>query len=425
MVELKKSFGLFDAFNVGIGAIIGAGIFVVTGIGASLAGPALLLSLLISAGIAAFTALSFAELSMRIPKEGGGYEFAHELISPFAGFITGWLWLISNVVVGAVVSLGFAHYFALFVPVPVHVIAVVACVMITTINYLGARDLEIVNNILVVFKLFILACFVVIGIGAVRVGNITSSFFPHGGVGVLQGAAIMFFAFAGFARITIIGEEVRDPKKTIPRAILLALVISTIVYVLVSYTAIGLVGYQGLANSGSPLADAARVEGNSVMVLISLGALAATFSVLLTTLLGTSRVSFAMARNRDLPRFFAVLHPQRDIPYLAILVFGVMMTLFAAFTDLTSAVAISNFASLFYYAMANYAALKIKNPSVPRVVPIVGLLSCIVLLFFLTTIAWVVGCVGLALGCLYFYGVRKRRSSRCLPEDAARLRDNT
>ncbi|HVQ00909.1 MAG TPA: amino acid permease [Candidatus Thermoplasmatota archaeon] len=415
MTELKKSFGLFDAFNVGIGAIIGAGIFIVTGIGASLAGPALLLSLLISAGIAAFTALSFAELSMRIPKEGGGYEFAHELVSPFAGFITGWLWLISNVVVGAVVSLGFAHYFALFVPIPVHITAVVACVLITTINYLGARDLEVVNNILVVFKLFVLACFIVIGIGAVRVGNITSSFFPHGGVGVLQGAAIMFFAFAGFARITIIGEEVRDPKKTIPRAIILALAVSTLVYVLVSYTAIGLVGYQGLANSGSPLADAARLEGNTAMLLIALGALAATFSVLLTTLLGTSRVSFAMSRNKDLPAFFAVLHPRRNIPYLAILIFGVTMTLFAAFTDLTSAVAISNFASLFYYAIANYAALKIKNPSIPRVVPIVGLLSCLLLLFFLTPIAWIVGCLGLGIGVAYFYGIRKRRKATITP----------
>ena len=309
MAELKKTFGLFDAFNIGIGAIIGAGIFVVTGIGASLAGPALLISLLISAGIAAFTALSFAELSVLIPKEGGGYEFAHELISPFAGFITGWLWLLSNVVVGAVVSLGFAHYFALFFPIPVHITAVIACIIITTINYLGARDLEVVNNALVVFKLFILVCFVVFGISAINQGNITSSFLPHGSIGVLQGAAFMFFAFAGFARITVIGEEVKDPKKTIPRAILLALGVSTIIYLLVSYTAIGLVGYQGLANSGSPLADAAHLEGSTMVLLISLGALAATFSVLLTTLLGTSRVSFAMARNKDLPRFFKSYTP--------------------------------------------------------------------------------------------------------------------
>jgi APA family basic amino acid/polyamine antiporter len=411
MVELKKTFGLFDAFNIGIGAIIGAGIFVVTGIGASLAGPALLLSLLISAGIAAFTALSFAELSVRIPKEGGGYEFAHELVSPFAGFITGWLWLISNVVVGAVVSLGFAHYFALFFQIPVQVTAVIVCIIITTINYLGAKDLEVVNNFLVVFKLFILICFIVFGIQSINGENITSSFLPHGGFGVLQGAAFMFFAFAGFARITVIGEEVQDPKKTIPRAIILALVVSTIIYLLVSYTAIGLVGYQELADSGSPLADAAQLEGNTMMLLISLGALAATFSVLLTTLLGTSRVSFAMARNHDLPQFFVKLHPRRNVPYVAILIFGTVMTLFAAFIDLTSAVAISNFASLFYYAMANYAALKIKKPSYPRIVPMIGLCSCLLLLFFLTPAAWIIGSLGLVIGIVYYYSIRKRKNT--------------
>jgi APA family basic amino acid/polyamine antiporter len=407
-MALKKAFGLFDAFNIGIGAIIGAGIFVVTGIGASLAGPALLISLLISAGIAAFTALSFAELSMLIPKEGGGYEFAHELISPFAGFITGWIWLLSNVVVGAVVGLGFAHYFALFVPINVHVTAVVACIFITTINYLGARDLEIVNNILVVFKLFVLACFIVFGITAINQSNITSSFLPHGGIGVLQGAAFMFFAFAGFARITVIGEEVKDPKKTIPRAILLALGVSTLVYLLVSYTAIGLVGYQGIANSGSPLADAAYVEGITVVLLISLGALAATFSVLLTTLLGISRVSFAMARNKDLPGFFNKLHPQRSIPYISILIFGSIMTLFAAFTDLTSAVAISNFASLFYYAIANYAALKVNKSRYPKVIPIIGLITCVFLLFFLTPAAWIIGSLTLAVGVVYYLVIKKR-----------------
>ena len=408
MIDLKKTFGLFDAFNIGIGAIIGAGIFVVTGIGAALAGPALLLSLLISAGIAAFTALSFAELSMLIPKEGGGYEFAHELISPFAGFMTGWIWLLSNVVVGAVVSLGFAHYFALFFPIPIQITAVVACVIIITINYLGAKDLEIVNNALVVFKIFILACFIVFGITALNLEHITSPFLPNGGIGVLQGAAFMFFAFAGFARITIIAEEVKDPKKTIPRAILLALAVSTIIYLLVSYTAIGLVGYQGLANSGSPLAEAAREEGNTMVLLVSLGALAATFSVLLTTLLGTSRVSYAMARNKDLPRIFNTLHPTRNIPYISILFFGIIMTLFAAFTDLTSAVAITNFASLFYYAIANYAALKIDNPRYPRIIPIIGLLTCMLLLFFLTPTAWIIGCLSLVVGLLYYFGIKKR-----------------
>ena len=145
-----------------------------------------------------------------------------------------------------------------------------------------------------------------------------------------------------------------------------------------------------------------------MVLLISLGALAATFSVLLTTLLGTSRVSFAMARNKDLPRFFNKLHPKRSIPYVAILIFGIIMTLFAAFTDLTSAVAIANFASLFYYAIANYAALKIDKPRYPRIVPIVGLFTCILLLFFLTPAAWIIGSLSLVVGLVYYLGIKKR-----------------
>jgi APA family basic amino acid/polyamine antiporter len=144
-MELQKTLGLFDAMAIGIGAIVGAGIFVVTGIAAGLAGPALLLSLLISASISAFTAISFAQLAAFIPKEGGGYEFAHELVSPFAGFIAGWIWLLANVVIGVVVSIGFASYLQLFIPLPLHVIAPVACLIITFVNYLGAKNSSLIS----------------------------------------------------------------------------------------------------------------------------------------------------------------------------------------------------------------------------------------------------------------------------------------
>lgn len=400
-MELKKALGLFDALAIGIGAIVGAGIFVVTGIAAGLAGPALLLSLLITACISAFTALSFAELAAFIPKEGGGYEFARELISHFAGFIAGWLWLLSNAVVGAVVSLGFAHYLAIFIPLPIKVMAVVACLAITLINYLGARESGLINDALVVIKLSILAFFVAFGIGAVKLDNF-SPFMPNGGVGVMQGAALIFFAYAGFARITIISEEVKNPRKTIPLAIILALCISTVIYMLVSFTAIGIVGYRELAASGSPLADAAMAESKNAASLISIGAIAATLSVLLTTLFGLSRLSFAMARNCDLPKLFTNLHPKRATPYNTILVFGMIMAFFAAFTDILRAASISNFASLLYYAIVNYAALKMEKPMYPRFVPALGLITCLSLLLFLARDAWIIGSVVLLAGTIYY-----------------------
>ncbi len=401
-MDFKPALGLFDALAIGIGAIIGAGIFVVTGIASGLAGPALILSLLIGACISTFTALSFAELAASIPKEGGGYEFAHELISPFAGFIAGWLWLISNVVLGVVVSLGFASYLATFIPLPVNTMAALACLAITLVNYLGARQSSLVNDILVVTKLLILTFFIAFGLGAVKSGNF-SPFMPNGISGVMQGAAIIFFAYTGFARITIISEEVKNPRKTIPLAIILALGISTVIYILVSFTAIGLVGYRELAASGSPLADAAQSESKSAANLISIGAIVATLSVLLTTHLGLSRISFAMARNRDLPAYFMKLHPKRATPYNTILVFGLIMTIFAAFTDLIRAIAISNFASLLYYAITNYAALKMEKPIHSRAFPVLGLTTTITLLFFISRDAWVTGGIALLAGTVYYY----------------------
>lgn len=407
-MELKKTLGLFDATAIGIGAIIGAGIFVVTGIAAGLAGPALLLSLLIGACISAFTALSFAELAAFIPKEGGGYEFAHELISPFAGFIAGWLWLLSNVVVGVVVSIGFASYLALFIPLPVHVVAPLACLAVMLVNYLGARESSLVNNVLVTVKLIILAFFIISGIGSVRQENFFP-FMPNGAAGVMQGTALIFFAYTGLARITIIAEEVKEPGKTIPRAIILSLLVSTAVYLLVSFTAVGLAGYRELADSGSPLASAALFESKNAAVLITAGALVATLSVLLTTLLGLSRISFAMARNNDLPGFFVKLHPERAVPYNAVLVFGLAMAAFAAFTDLLRAAAITNFASLLYYAIVNYSALKLEKPAYPRIIPVLGLVTCIMLLFFLAREAWVIGGTVLLAGMLYYHFRRRGR----------------
>ncbi len=404
-MELKKTLSLFDAFAIGTGAIIGAGIFVVTGIAASLAGPALLLSLLIGACIAAFTAISFSELAAFIPKEGGGYEFAHELISPFAGFITGWLWLLSNVVLGVAVSIGFASYLAHFIPLDVNLIAPLACIAVTLINYLGVRESSLINDILVVIKLLILTFFIALGIGAVKLSNF-SPFMPNGATGVMQGAALIFFAYTGFARITIISEEVREPQKTIPQAIILALGISTVMYMLVSFTAVGLVGYGEIAGSGSPLADAAMSESRSAAVLISIGALVATMSVLLTTLLGLSRISFAMARNNDLPGLFTKLHPKRATPYNTILVFGIGMTVLAAFANIKQAAAVSNFAILLYYAVVNYAALKLEKSIYPRIFPAFGLITCVMLLFFLARDALIIGVFALLAGMLY-YRIRK------------------
>ncbi|MEM3824461.1 MAG: amino acid permease, partial [Candidatus Bathyarchaeia archaeon] len=287
--ELKPTLGLFDATAISVGAIIGAGIFVVTGIAAGYAGSALMVSMVVAAIIAMFTALSFAELTAWMPKEGSVYEYTHLLISPFAGFLTGWMWVVSNTFTGAAVSLGFAYYLiALFPNVEAKWVAAFLCLFFTVLNYFGVRQSAIVNNILVTAKLFILAFFCVFGAFHLNSSNF-ASFNPFK-LGVLYGASYIFFAYGGFARVAVIAEEVRDAKRNVPRAMLLSLIISTIFYILVGTVAIGLVGERNLANSQSPLKEAIGITENSAAeYLVSLGGLLATASVLLTSILGVSR----------------------------------------------------------------------------------------------------------------------------------------
>jgi basic amino acid/polyamine antiporter, APA family len=407
---LKREIGLFGATALGIGAIIGSGIFIVTGIVAGIAGPAMIISVLIAGIIALFSAFSVAELSAYLPEEGGTYAFAQKLISPFAGFIAGWIWIFSNIFVGAAVSLGFAHYFVtLFPTIPVKGIAVIICLIFIIINFIGLKESTLLNNILVTLKVLILLFFVAFGLGYFS-GSHFTPFAPTGISGILSGAALIFFAYTGFARVTIMAEEVQDPEKTIPRSIYLALAISTVLYILVSVIAVGLVGTSSLSQSGSPLADAIGVTGSPVAVLlISLGAMTATASVLLTTIMGISRIMFAMARTGDLPAFLNRIHPHFSTPYYAIWISGACMIAAILLADLTLVVAVSTFAMLVFYLIANIAAFRIPllYRKYPPIVPVIGAVSCIGLIGFLTSNAWMIGMIGLAMG-IAWYGIQRR-----------------
>jgi len=421
-IELKRTLNIFDATSIGIGAIIGGGIFVVTGISAGLAGPAVVLSVLISGAISCLTALSFAELSSAIPKEGGAYAYAHETINPFAGFMVGWLWLISNIVAGAAISIGLASYISILIPIlPVKVFAISACIIVTLVNLFGIRESSLVNNLLVLVKISVLFFFISLGMFHLNSKNLVP-LMPNGWIGVFQGAALIFFAYAGFARITTVAEEVKNPERTIPMSILLSLGICMALYTVTSFIAVGLVNYRDLASSGSPLSDAAIATGNPLASLvITLGAITATTSVLLTTIIGLSRVSFAMSRDLQLPRFFGRVHAQFRTPYISIIIVGAAMTILASFADLRQVVAISSFASLCYYATTNVSALLLRKRTRTRlgtfkvplypVFPLLGLASCIMLIFFLTYDSILIGTVAAIAGGVY-YLARKQATRR-------------
>ena len=266
-----------------------------------------------------------------------------------------------------------------------------------------------------ILKLLILAFFVVFGVTNVNTSNFTpfEPFTP----GVLIGSYFIFFAYTGFARAAVIAEEVKDAKRNVPKALILSLMISTIVYVLVGVVAVGLVGSNELANSNSPLAEAINATGNPIALqVVSFGGLLATASVLLTAILGVSRMAYSMARKGDLPQVLAKLNPKFCTPHYSIWAVGILMAMLVLFFDLTGVVAVSTFGALFYYSFTNAAALKLKNEKrrYKKMVPVVGLVTCIILLAFVlfaSTEAWIIGGICLISGTIY-YGLKKYASKQ-------------
>jgi APA family basic amino acid/polyamine antiporter len=355
--------------------------------------------------------MSFAELTAWKPIEGSIYEYAYQLISPFAGFLTGWMWVISNTFAGAAVSLGFANYLhALFSAAPPNLVAAVLCLFFTVLNFLGIRQSALLNNVLVAAKLFILGFFVIYGFFYIDPSNF-ASFNPFQ-IGVLSGAFYIFFAYGGFARVAVVAEEVKDAERNVPKAIMLSLAISTVVYILVGFVAVGLLEASKLSSLKSPLAPLAyaiSVTGNSLaFYTVSAGGLIATASVLLTAILGVSRMAYAMARRKDLPQALSRLHPKYGTPHLSIWIVGAIMILLVLFVDITGVVAISNFALLFYYTLANVSALRLKahNRMYPKIVSVLGATSCTVLLIFTLYAlpqAWIIGVATLAAGIIIYW----------------------
>ena len=415
---LKRTLNLLDATSVGIGAIIGAGIFVVLGIAIGYAGPSIIISIIIAGIVASFTAFSFAELGSAIPKEGGAYQFAFELISPFAGFLVGCLWLFAQIVAGAAISLGFASYFvAVFPAFSVKIVAVLAALVLTGLNLVGIKQSTTINNILVIVKIAVLCSFIGFGLFQMHPQNL-SQFSPSGLFGVLQGAGFIFFAYLGFGRIAALGEEVKKPERNLPLAILIALIVSIVLYVLTAFTAMGLQDYRILAQSGSPLAEAAKATGNFTLVAaVSLGALIATVSVLLTSLIGLSRVAFAMARNGQLPTSIARVSSRFGTPYVSVLMMGALLTVLAFALDLKQAAAITSFALLATHLIVNLSAIRLrkKMPSsatkfrVPffPLIPTLGLISCVILMFSLPQESWVAAAAVVALSAVLYLLRRK------------------
>jgi basic amino acid/polyamine antiporter, APA family len=391
--RLRRDLGLPDAVAIGLGAIVGAGIFVVSGIAAGIAGPAVVVSLAIAGAAATANALSSAQLAAEFPQSGGTYEYGYRVLSPWAGFAAGWMFLASKIAAAGTVSLGLGAYLTAVLPqLPPRSVAVAAIVLFTGLNYLGVRRTSRLNMAIVAVSIGSLVIFAVAALANAKFEN----FFPFatGGVpGVLRGAAVLFFAYTGYARIATLGEEVREPRTTIPRAIGITIIGAMALYGLVAVAAVGVAGAPALASSGAPLRVAALGTGAPWLVtLVSAGAVTAMLGVILSQLLGLSRMAFAMSRRGDLPRQLDHVGANSGVPDRAVLVIGGIAALVAATGTLSGVAMAASFTILVYYAIANVAALRMAREAklFPDWVPFTGLVACVTLAMSLSvaTIGW-------------------------------------
>lgn len=380
--ELLRELGLKDAVGIGLGAIIGAGIFVVTGVAAGISGPAMLISLLIAGVIATFNALSSAQLAAVYPQSGGTYEYGYRLLNPGFGFSAGWMYLMSKLAAGGVVAIGFGSYFYQLVPLgsPL-IISVTAVILLTVANYFGIKKIGILNLIIVAFTLFSLVYFIISGFPEIKKENF-EPFAPFGMSGIAEATALLFFAFTGYARIATLAEEVKEPEKTIPRAIIITIWVSIILYILVSIVAIGVLGTEAMANSKSPLQIAANALNTpGIKIIITLGASSAMLGVLLSQILGISRMMFAMGRRNDLWQAFQKIDKKNNVPQLGIFTTGFIILMLCFFGSFEFILASAAFTILLYYSITNLAALKqpAHERRYGRVVPVLGLIGCLLM----------------------------------------------
>ncbi|HME78861.1 MAG TPA: APC family permease [Mycobacterium sp.] len=400
MPELARRLGTADAVVIGLGSMMGAGVFAAFGPAARAAGAGLLIGLAIAAAVAYCNATASAQLAAVYPTSGGTYIYGRELLGPWWGFAAGWGFVVGKTASCAAMALTIGTY---ALPGPwwaQRLVAVAAVVGLTALNYRGVTKTAVLARILVACTLIALAVVVIaIAVAGVQPSNLTgagawSSVTVYG---VLQSAGLLFFAFAGYARIATMGEEVRDPARAIPRAIIVALGITVVVYLIVGVSVLLAAGPERLARSAAPLAEALRAAGAAPLVpVVAVGATLASLGALLALIAGIGRTSLAMARHRDLPGWLAAVHPSHRVPHRAEIALAVVVCILVATVDLRGVIGFSSFGVLIYYAIANASAYTqpVAQRRWPRVLNVCGVVGCLLLV---ATLPWLSVVVGLGI----------------------------
>lgn len=412
---LKRELGVFGATMMGLGSIVGTGIFVSVGIGAGVAGPAVIIAIAIAAFVATCNGLNSAQLAANHPVSGGTYEYGYHYLNPQLGFVAGWMFLLAKSASAATAALGFSGYLlnalgqsssGALVP-----LALGAVIVLTLIVLSGIRRSNVANTLIVSMTLFTLAAFVIVGIFSVDGANF-SPFFPTDGenslTAILQATALMFVAYTGYGRIATLGEEVKAPRVTIPRAIIATLIVTMVLYISVAFVGVGVIGADNLAgvtsSEAAPLEVAARAFNTPVVAeLVAIGAITAMLGVLLNLILGLSRVLLAMGRRGDMPPVVATLNQNGTTPTVAVIVMGVVIGLLVLTGDVRTTWSFSAFTVLIYYSLTNLAALKIPaaNRLFPPIIAVIGLVACLFLAFWVEVQVWVLGLILIVVGLVW------------------------
>jgi amino acid transporter/nucleotide-binding universal stress UspA family protein len=444
-VRLAREMTLMDATLIGVGAMIGAGIFVLIGIAAGVAGPGLILTFLLNAVIALLTAMSYAELGSCYHDAGGGYLWVKEGLPKWNGFLSGWMSWFAHAVACSLYALGFGAYFehllgefSIIMPhwgflSPQKILAAGTALLFAYVNFRGASETGKIGNLVTLTKIIILLIFIGFGIELiVRQGDwrtTFSPFLPFGYSGVFKAMGLTFIAFQGFEVIAQSSEEIKNPRKNIPRAVFLSLLIVVPIYILVAITAIGTVKPEGMTpwaylaqQKEIALVNVARnfFVGGGIMLLI--GGLISTISALNATIYSSSRVAFAMGRDRNFPALFSKVHPKNFTPYWAIMISLIIIVLMAVSLPIEDVASAADIMFLLLFLQVNLAMISLRKkrkdldrgfitPLFPylSVAGIMFLLFLAIYMFKYSILAWVVTIIWSGLGLLVYYFYSSKR----------------
>jgi APA family basic amino acid/polyamine antiporter len=411
-MELKRTVGVAGAVLLGLGSIIGTGVFVSIGIAADIAGPAVIAAVVIAALVATANGLNSAQLAAAHPVSGGTYEYGYRLLKPAAGFTAGWMFLCAKTASAATAALGFAAYLMAALSVQGRwlqaAIALGAAALLTTVVLSGLRRSNAMNAVLVAATVSALLAFVAFGAGHVEASRFQP--FLGEGPGVLEAAALMFVAFTGYGRIATMGEEITEPQRNIPRAMIATLVVSAVLYIAVAVVLVGANG--GELGGGAPLQQVADGFGVPAAAWwIGAGAMIAMLGVLLNLVLGLSRMWLAMGRRGDMPRVLSRVNAAGTTPVPAVILTGATIAALALIGNVKTTWSFSAFTVLVYYAITNAAALRLPREQrrYPRWISLVGLASCLFLAFWVEWKVWLAG-LGLIVFGLVWHLISRRLS---------------